>query len=56
VKRRLRAIVASLPVQAGWDVVMNARSGAGTAGYAALRGAVSGLLERAGALKKASET
>jgi len=50
-KRRLREAVRSLPVVAGWDVVLNARRGAGEAGYGRLRGQVSKLMERAGLLE-----
>ena len=42
-KRRLREAVRSLSVVAGWDIVLNARSGAPEADYHQLRSAVAGL-------------
>ena len=54
-KRRLREAVRSLPIAAGWDIVLNARRGAGEADYGRLRGQVSGLLERAGLLEGAAK-
>lgn len=47
-KRRLREAVRSLPVMAGWDVVLNARRGAPEANYQQLRSNLASLMERAG--------
>ena len=51
VKRRLREIVRSLPVAEGWDIVLNARSGAVRAEYSELAGSVCGLMRKAGVLE-----
>jgi ribonuclease P protein component len=48
VRRQLKAAASSLGVEAGWDVVVNARSGAESAGYWRLRSSLSGLLTKAG--------
>lgn len=50
VKRRLREVVRSLPVSAGWQMVINARPPAATASYQQLRGTLADLFARAGAL------
>jgi ribonuclease P protein component len=50
-KRRLREAIRSLPVSPGWDLVLNARRGAGEADYGRLRNQVSELMERAGVLE-----
>ena len=49
-KRRLREAVRSLPVRAGWDIVLNARRGAPEADYHQLRSNVAALMGRAGLL------
>jgi ribonuclease P protein component len=49
-KRRLREIVRSLGVPAGWDVVLNARRGAGEVDYWRLQAQAKELMERAGLL------
>lgn len=54
-KRRLREAVRSLPVAAGWDLVLNARRGAAEADYYRLRAVVSDLMARAGALRDSEE-
>ena len=51
-KRRLREITRSLPVSNGWDVVLNARRGAGEADYWRLHGQVRELMERGGLLER----
>lgn len=55
-KRRLREAVRSLPVAAGWDLVLNARRGAAEADYQRLRTVVSELMARAGVLQDSKET
>ena len=55
IKRRLREIVRSLPIEAGWDIVVNARSGAIDSKYDRLRATVADLMRRAGVLGEASE-
>ena len=52
VKRRLREIVRALPVAEGWDVVLNARSGAVGADFSELANAVAGLMRKAGVLEQ----
>ncbi|OGO52792.1 MAG: ribonuclease P protein component [Chloroflexi bacterium RBG_16_68_14] len=56
VKRRLREAVRSLPVAAGWDLVLNARAGAVEAEYHQLRAEVSKLMARAGVLEDGKGT
>lgn len=51
VKRRLRAVVGSLPVAAGWDIVLNTRSSAVGSEYQTLAEAVESLMRRAGVLE-----
>ncbi len=51
IKRRLREAARSLPVVSGWDIVINARQGAAQADYWKLRGALVGLLSKAGLLQ-----
>lgn len=51
-KRRLRESVRSLDVPPGWDVVVNARRGAGLADFRRLRAQVEDLLIRAGLLER----
>ena len=53
VKRRLRESVRSLPVQAGWDIVVIARRRAAVADFDALHGATARLLSRARVLTAA---
>jgi ribonuclease P protein component len=48
VKRRLREILRSVPVEPGWDIIFIARPPAAGAGFASLRKSVQGLLSRAG--------
>lgn len=55
VKRRLREAVRSLPVAAGWDLVLNARRGAAKADYHRLHALVSELMARAGVLNDSKE-
>ncbi|MEX0786546.1 MAG: ribonuclease P protein component [Dehalococcoidia bacterium] len=55
VKRRLREAARSLPLQGGWDVVVNARRGAAEAGYWNLREQMSALMGRAGVLQESHE-
>lgn len=55
VKRRLREAARSLPLQSGWDIVVNARRSAAEADYWRLREQLSGLLGRAGILEESSE-
>ena len=47
VKRRLRAILAGLPLRQGWDVVVSARAPAAAVDYHELTRALAGLLRRA---------
>jgi ribonuclease P protein component len=47
VKRRLREILRSLPLEAGWDIIFIARPKAAAASFANLEKAVRGLLTRA---------
>ncbi len=54
-KRRLREAVRSLPVAAGWDLVLNARGEAAGADYHRLRAEVSALMARAGVLQDAEK-
>ena len=54
-KRRLREAIRSLSVAEGWDVVLNARRGAGQADYHRLRGQVRELMKRAWLLEGAGE-
>lgn len=55
VKRRLREAVRSLVVGTGWDVVISARKGSGDANYQRLRGQLSELMMKAGALDSVKE-
>jgi len=50
VKRRLREIMRSTPLQPGRDIIFIARSRTAVAGYAELKAAVQELLHRAGLL------
>lgn len=54
-KRRLREVVRSLPVAAGWDLVLNARRGAGEVDYDRLQRLVRDLMGRARVLQDAEE-
>lgn len=56
VKRRLREAARSLPVEEGWDIVVNARPNAAQAGFRELRAQLERLLARAGALRANEET
>lgn len=47
VKRRLREAARSLPVEVGWDVVVNARPGAASADYSELKDQLCELLSKA---------
>ena len=47
VKRRLREILRSLPLEAGWDIIFIARPKAAAASFADLKKRVRGLLSRA---------
>lgn len=51
IKRRLREAVRSLPVAAGWDLVLNARAGAVEVDYHRLRAEVGKLMASAGVLE-----
>lgn len=55
VRRRLREAARSLGVEAGRDIIVNARRGAECAGYYELRAELSELLERAGVPRKEPE-
>ena len=55
VKRRFREIVRVLPLKAGWDIVFVARPAAANAAFISLRGAIEGLLSRAGLLEAEGE-
>ena len=55
VKRRLREAVRSLPVKAGWDLVLNARPGADQTDYRSLRAGVEELMSRARVLESSGE-
>jgi ribonuclease P protein component len=55
VKRRLREILRSLPLEPGWDVIFIARPQAAGASFARLKKVVSGLLARAGLLAREYE-
>jgi len=50
VKRRLREILYSLPLEPGWDIIFIARPQAASASFARLEKSVHGLLSRAGLL------
>jgi len=50
VKRRLREILRSLPLEPGWDIIFIARSQAAGASFAGMKKSVHGLLSRAGLL------
>ncbi len=52
VKRRLREAVRQTGFQPGWDVVIIARSGAGSANYAQLHSSVRNLMQRSGLTTK----
>jgi ribonuclease P protein component len=52
IKRRLREAARSLPVAAGWDLVINSRRGAPEADYWQLRADLERLLARAGVLQE----
>ena len=55
IKRRLREAARSLPVAAGWDLVINSRRGAAEANYWQLRADLEGLLARAGVLQESTK-
>jgi ribonuclease P protein component len=55
VKRLLREILRSAPVEPGWDIVFIARSPAAGADFASLEKSVQGLLSRAGLLTREYE-
>ena len=55
VKRRLREILRSAPVEPGWDIVFIARPKAASAGFASLGKSVQGLLSQAGLLSREYE-
>jgi len=55
VKRRLREILRSAPVEPGWDIIFIARPKAAGAGFASLEKSVQGLLSRAGLLTREYE-
>jgi len=55
VKRRLREAARSLPVESGWDVVVNARQGAASARYSELKDQLCELLSKARLLKAPGE-
>lgn len=52
VRRRLREGVRSLPLRAGWDVVISAKAAAARATFQELKGAVAELLASARILKQ----
>ncbi len=54
-KRRLREAVRTQSVSSGWDVVVNARRGSGSASYQRLTEEVKQLLQRAGLLERERE-
>lgn len=54
-KRRLQEAVRSLPVESGWDVIVNARRGAETVQYERLRAVVRELMVRARVLREVEE-
>ena len=54
VKRRLREAARGQEVQQGWDLVLAARRGAGTADFHSLRRSMTGLLRRARVLDRKS--
>lgn len=47
VKRRLREILRSVPLESGWDIIFIARPTIAAVGYAELKRSVTGLLVRA---------
>jgi ribonuclease P protein component len=55
VKRRLREILHSLPLEPGWDIIFIARPQAASASFASLKKLVQGLLSRAGLLTREYE-
>ena len=55
VKRRLREAAATLHVEPGWDVVVNARASASEASFAQLREQLYELMSRAGLLRKGDQ-
>lgn len=55
-KRRLRELARSLPVQPGWDIVVIGRGDAMQADFAVLRRALTDLLRRAGILESHRST
>lgn len=55
VKRRLREIMRSLPLEGGWDIIFIARPKAATAGFAELEKTVRWLLNRARILAREHE-
>jgi len=55
VKRLLREILRSAPVEPGWDIIFIARSPAAGAGFASLGKSVQGLLSQAGLLTREYE-
>jgi len=56
VKRRLREITRSMPLEPGWDIIFIARSASAQAGYAGLKRTVEYLLDRAHLLPMARGT
>lgn len=55
VKRRLREILRSLPLEPGWDIIFIARPKAAAAGFTGLEKTVRGLLARAKLLAREYE-
>jgi ribonuclease P protein component len=55
VKRRLREILRSLPLEPGWDIIFIVRPQAARASFARLKKVVSRLLSRAGLLAREYE-
>jgi ribonuclease P protein component len=55
VKRRLREILHSLPLEPGWDIIFIVRSQAASASFARIKKSVQGLLSQAGLLAREYE-
>ena len=55
VKRRLREILRSAPLEPGWDIMFIARPRAASASFASVEKSVHGLLSRAGLLTREYE-
>ena len=55
VKRRLREILRSAPLEPGWDIMFIARSRVASASFAGVEKSVQGLLLQAGLLAKENE-